>query len=497
MNNFWSKICEVSIWGCLPCFVLIIFALVIIISWNAEKNGIVDNEESIANNRIQKIGNMYERENEMSFVFLCLVIALILIPIAAIFNGIFMNNIQDMISKIDVIGSMILGLTTMVITLSVAITLFDKSYYIVFSIRDVLQNYKFSERLIMDILSCLVVWATLISLLNQEINSTFDAIRLLIFEIFTVYNIIFSTYLLFLIVYIMFSEQKKELKILEQLYRRFWIDKVDNASLKRDVVWRKEDIEINVEYLIKKYINVCKNKKILHINYIEFITTIGYNKNKWYKKARKKFLVFYIIIGIISITIDLKLLKIDLLRHLFIAINIISVMITGVLLVLKKRSIYLSVLRMALDTKGYYIYTNNSKEKFIPRNKFFKNNIYDQYIISMNSLNAFFYIWLNDFDDKNYKYIGYTYEKVIENIKVLGDKNIIVYMPIFVIGFFMYEKNLKSYKLRNIYNKMVHSNREIHLFERTIFSQIVYLTKNNEKSIKILNRYLFWLKGKR
>ena len=54
MNNFWSKICEVSIWGCLPCFVLIIFALVIIISWNAEKNGIVDNEESIANNRIQK-----------------------------------------------------------------------------------------------------------------------------------------------------------------------------------------------------------------------------------------------------------------------------------------------------------------------------------------------------------------------------------------------------------------------------------------------------------
>ena len=61
----------------------------------------------------------------------------------------------------------------------------------------------------MDILSCLVVWATLISLLNQEINSTFDAIRLLIFEIFTVYNIIFSTYLLFLIVYIMFSEQKK------------------------------------------------------------------------------------------------------------------------------------------------------------------------------------------------------------------------------------------------------------------------------------------------
>ena len=65
---------------------------------------------------------MYERENEMSFVFLCLVIALILIPIAAIFNVIFMNNIQDMISKIDVIGSMILGLTTMVITLSVAIT---------------------------------------------------------------------------------------------------------------------------------------------------------------------------------------------------------------------------------------------------------------------------------------------------------------------------------------------------------------------------------------
>ena len=50
-----------------------------------------------------------------------------------------------------------------------------------------------------------------ITLINQTIESLFDLVRFMVFEIVTIYNIVANTYVLFIIVYIMFFEQRKEL----------------------------------------------------------------------------------------------------------------------------------------------------------------------------------------------------------------------------------------------------------------------------------------------
>ncbi len=54
------------------------------------------------------------------------------------------------------------------------------------------------------------------------------------------------------------------------------------------------------------------------------------------------------------------------------------------------------------DTWGYYMHINDDKELLIPRAAL-RKNIYDKYIMRVNSLNAF-YIWINYVDKKRKKY---------------------------------------------------------------------------------------------
>lgn len=56
-----------------------------------------------------------------------------------------MKYIYEMIKKIEVISSIVVGLTAIAIAMAVVIILFDKKYYIVFSIREVLQNIDFQN----------------------------------------------------------------------------------------------------------------------------------------------------------------------------------------------------------------------------------------------------------------------------------------------------------------------------------------------------------------
>lgn len=491
MKSLKLEIWQVSIFGFLPCFMLIIFILSMILAYYTRRKEVIQNNILLSNNKILKNGVIYEKKDYLSFVLSYLLIGLFIIPVIAIIDAHYITVIEKMLLKIEVIGSTVIGITTMAITLSVAIALFNKSYYIVFSIRDVLQKYKFLECLMMSILSCIIVCVMLISLLNQKLLSVFAILRFCVFEIFTIYNILFNTYLLFLIVYIMFSDKRIELKILEQLYRRFWIDRVDNNSLKRNNKWMKEDIEINVEYLVKKYINICKKRKISNIDYIEFITTMGINKKKWYKDAKFKFICTVGIMFMISSMIDVFLVQKFVFE--FIAINTIATVIMVMITLIQKDGIYLIILRIVSATKGYYLHTNNNKEKIVSKDSIFKNNIYHKFVTKMNSLNAFFYIWLNDINDDNYKYIEYIYRKVIESINLGENKNIVIYMPTFIIGFFMFEKNIKSSYVKLLYKEMVDINT-VYTFQRMIFSQVVYLTRNNNKSRENLKKYFLWLK---
>ncbi len=162
------------------------------------------------NHKLQKIFLRVDLFSEV-YLFVCSIFACI--PFVTLFNQKHYTYINGMIDKIEVVGSSVLGLTTIAVTLSVAVILFDRKYYIVFSIRDVLQKYKFAECLFISVSSCVIVIIMQITLINQTIESLFDLVRFMVFEIVYYYIILLLILMSFSLLFILcFLSKEKNLK---------------------------------------------------------------------------------------------------------------------------------------------------------------------------------------------------------------------------------------------------------------------------------------------
>ncbi len=497
MKVFWEQFCKVSIWGIMPValLALIVFSS-IILSKCMRKKVLSPIEEFDDSKKFHKTEKIYSKPDYFSVIYFFGCVTLAIIPFVFLFNVRYDSYIYEMIKKIEVVSSVVIGLTTIAITMAVVIILFDKSYYIVFSIREVLQKYKFSEILFIIIMCCILVSGMTMTLLNGKIDSHFDVVRFMILEIATVYNIVGVTYILIVISRIMFFERKNELCLLKQLYKSFWLHRIDTIHFKSKKNWSKEAVEINIDYLIERYINICKYKKIERIKDIEFVTTMGCYQEKWYGKARNKFVRMMICLLFISTIIDSIVLQENCLGFIF--FNVIATISSIVIAHVNIQSFRLVIIRFYSDTWGYYMHTNDNKELLIPRVALRKGNIYSKYIMRMNSLNAFFYIWIN-YVDKKKRTIKYEFEGVLQCLEKLNNKNMVTYFPIFTIGFFLFDKDIKIKKIKDIYNEMVVVENKQYSFERMMYSQISYLTKNFNKGVfeyrSRLNEYLKWIES--
>lgn len=491
-----NKLSAVSIWGILPVFLAFIVFLCTIIIKCMKKEILSPMEEFCDKKKFHKSEKMYSKFDYLSEIYFFVCFTLGVVPFVTLFNAKYGSYIYEMIKKIEVVSSVVIGLTAIAITMAVVVILFDKRYYIVFSIREVLQKYKFSECLIIVISSCILVSIATLTLLNEKIDSYFDVFRFMILEIATIYNVVGVTYILGVIVNIMFLEQKSELSLLGQLYRRFWLHRIDTLHFKAKKNWNKDAVEINVEYLLERYINVCKHKKIVRITSVEFVTTMDCYKKKWYGRARNKFVRKMLILLFVSIIIDGIVLKENCVW--IILLNIIVTAISIIFAYTNVQSFQLVIMRFYSDTWGYYLNTNDNKELFIPRVALKKDNIYDKYIMRMNSLNAFFYIWIN-YVDKKKRIINYEFEEMLLRLETMDNRNMITYFPVFTIGFFLFDKNIKLERIKDLYNEMVVEEDKQYSFERMMHSQIFNLTKNFNQEVfeyrKGLNEYLQWIAG--
>lgn len=293
MKVLGEQFIRISIWGILPVFLAFIVFLCTVLIKCMKKEVLSPIEEFCDKKKFHKTEKIYSKVDYLSEIYLLTGATFATVPFVCFFNARYDAYIYEMIKNIEVVSSIVIGLTTIAITMAVVIILFDKRYYIVFSIREVLQKYKFSECLIVVIICCILVSVTSMTLLNGQIDSSFDVARFVILEIAAVYNIVGVTYILWVIINIMFLERKNELCLLGQLYRRFSLHRIDTMHFKSKKNWSKEAVEINIEYLIERYINICKRKKIVRIKDIEFVTTMDCYKEKWYGKARNGKQIWY------------------------------------------------------------------------------------------------------------------------------------------------------------------------------------------------------------
>lgn len=113
----------------------------------------------------------------------------------------------------------------------------------------------------------------------------------------------------------------------------------------------------------------------------------------------------------------------------------------------------------------------------------------------MNSLIAFFNIWINyvDIDEYNKQIAREMCKQLIEGMKVLKTQNSVMYMPIFVIGFFMYEKDIEETELKKLYAEIIEDEEEANKIELMIYNQIDYLRRNKWEGMKSPKKYMLWL----
>lgn len=496
MNFFMdNKLFIVSTWGILPVLWAFMVFLCTIIIKCMKKEIFSPVGEFCNTKKAKKSEKIYSKVDYFSEIYFFISLKLIVFPFLAFFNAKYDSYIYEMIDKIEVVSNIVIGLTAITITMAVVVILFDKRYYIVFSIRDVLKKYKFSEFLINVIFSCIVVSIATLTLLNKKIDSYFDVAKFMILEIETIFNILGVAYILCVIINIMFLEQKNELSLLGQLYRKFGLYKIDTLHFKSKKSWSKEAVEINVEYLLERYINVCNRKKIFNIKSVEFVTTMGCYKQKWYDIVRKKFALMMLFLLIVSFFINKIILKENCMF-----INLLNIFITLFSIIFANANVQcfqFVLMRLYLDTWGYYLNTNNKKKNlFVPTFSLRTSTIYNKYIMRMNSLNAFFYIWINYVNKKKHT-IEYEFKEILLKLDSMDKHNMITYFPAFTIGFFLFEKNIKIEKIKDLYNEMVAKENKQHSFQRMMHSQIFNLTKNfNEELFEYrdgLNKYLQWI----
>lgn len=82
-------------------------------------------------------------------------------------------------------------------------------------------------------------------------------------------------------------------------------------------------------------------------------------------------------------------------------------------------------------------------------------------------------------------------------MEVLHSDNMVVYFPVLTIGFFLFDKGIEIEKLKEICNQTVLVQNKKYQFERMIYSQIAYLTRNSGEDMcqyeSRLNKYLQWI----
>ena len=492
-----SKLEWIIGWGLWPTYFATILVSSTIIRFIMQRGDIQNLELDYNDN--DKI--LFPESNNRNFILISIFSAVYLFivtyPFLLILDNRFLSYIYGMMTKIEVMSSISIGLTAIVITLSVFIIAFDKDYYLLFSIKDVLRKYKFSYALSIEILSCIFTCLTICTLLDCKMETEFDLFRLIILEYVFFLSVISTIYLLYVLLKIVFFDNKSELKLLDHLYERFWKKNLDTSNIKKD--WIEKNTKINVKYLADKYIKYTQNKKIRKTKQIEYIYVKGKYKDIYIKFAKRINIKVMVSLFIISVVVLLKINSN--MTIMFIIANFIASLIIIILSIINSKSFNSVIFTFYCDNAGYDVIKNSKEHCFlITAVPIRKLNQFDKYFNSMNSLVAFFYIWL--FDKKclepDYEQeIAKQFDWLIRYFKYRKCNNLVELFPIFVIGCLCFFKDIFNDELKKLYSQVVDCSDKKFAFQKMIYSQIVYIFSKkqniNNLTIESITKYFEWL----
>ena len=505
MNEFFQKFYTYSITMCFPLAIALFLILSILIAKYFGINIQEPYDEFKRKKKRSRPYNIYEPLDETVMWFgRFLVVVLFFVPIFML-NFNISCSVNSLIKLMEYLLGIMMTITGIVVPVALVVASVDKQYYIVFSIREVLRNYRFQQHLFFSLISCAV--AIIVTLVLQVVKKEplieSEVLIFTIFEMAVLTNFISNSRILYRIVRIVFSDKKGELKLLKFLYRVFWSREIDTSSLKKKK-WDDDAVELNLSYLEDWYIRLCNKRKVRSIKSLKFATTIGNDKHKWCKRAARRISWFIFASTVFSCVVDVRaygrvsrILWLNCLTMILLIVFLQKQMPKNENQPLSKTAI--CAIRWAFDTWGYQLTIEGHKraDVFIARVPLIgEHSLYNRYLMSMNSMIAFFYLWIN-YGDKDLQMIKKKYLELIDDFEDVEEKNIVTYQPILVIGCMLFEKGEFIEELKGIYKQIVTSNKKNLEFEMLMDGQMFYMEKYRAKELlkyrENLKWYLCWL----
>ena len=443
------------------------------------------------------------------------------IYISAFFILVFAKKIEKktgyinlIIDNISTIIDIVLGLTAIVITLIIAMEVIDKEYYLVFSIHDISKTKHYKVLLQMMMISCISVCLFGIWIKGiKSIKSISMVVGILTLSMFIA--LLSSCILLWRTLNIMFCNDRTELKFLKKLYLIFYNKWKWELNLKSVNYWNKKAVDINIGYLLNELKKICNKKKIKNIEHVEFEFTSDCATKDFYKLAQKKVvIIIFKMIFFVELFNYLVSQTSNILFNICFVIGILNlVAVVAILIIIYSNNefVQLALIGLFIGEAGYCFTSKNKKTKYLFEESYTHRNILRRYIEITNSIVGFFYIWIElvydeKLNKKNKKLILSEFKNMISELETCENTDQFTFFPVFVIGFFLFCRNISCNRIKKIYNKfIVEKEINVYLFQRMLYSQIRHLLRYVDESeyIKddiddmqqVIYKYFIWMKS--
>lgn len=423
----------------------------------------------------------------------------ILIVVQAVAFPDLMNKVGNAINgaKHD-INQVILTMAGFIIPLYLTVISIDKTYYLVYSMKSILNMYHIYLMMMSTVLSFLAVYVFELILENLEEETTVFGVVLIFYMI----GIFISIGLLGYICIILFRivSSGVDLKALLKLHILMGKNNIAQIDIKNKKQWTIDAIEINLDYLIQNYKKRSQKVKIKEIESIEIITTIGIYEKNIGRVAKIKISLLWISAFICQIIFSAMLLQEDSLKIVICDIILIFCIIIIMVMAEKKlgkQEFNRIFIKMDYSSWGYRI-QNKKKVYFVETWQYYQRK-YEKFIFGMNSIIVFFDIMLHIGVKKKRVNRAFTY--IVKELREENMANSVYYLPIFVIGYLIFERDRNEEILKIVkreYDSLNLNEQRKNEFFTMLSSYLFYLrirTLDNKKDLltKAAKEYLHWL----
>ena len=471
------------------------------------------NSNSAIYDRLDHWNGLFNIISDCYFVFMIVACVWLVILLIDCFN---INYVNFMVQNSWNINNGIMAGESLAIAMILGITSLNKSYYLCFSVKEVLKYKRMRGVLTTLVVLFITHLIYAVVFMGVRTDTVLGLSLLALFQTAVYINIILTVYILLTCVPIMLNDGRFELSLLNKLYYFFWTPNWEFFDIRESKQWSRKGVKKNFDYLTERYIRLIENKEVKKIKYLKFVDIDEEKdeaeKTKWCLYARDKYRrIIFGILGVLEAVYVLVLLallifgRVGLLGMLSAIwkvskLNVGIAAVTWLISLLPLRYFGKAALKIVADTAGYCVSMEDKKEKIIPRVALRPDFAMDKFIKQMNCINAFFFIWIK-YTEKDINEQEKTCEQLMKKIRSVNDTSSVAYLPVLTIGYFMYTNSNKTQcdASKEVYLEMQQKcgKNDKSMIDKMLESHIRYLMKNMEDNVENtegnVKEYLHWL----